>query len=189
MTQTTIDKMKSQANALFTLGCVSRAENGFDVRSADSSRIDSMVFHVEANQNGDLSCACASHDSKCFKFEDEGVCAHIFAAEMLAAKILDDADLENAPTDKMICITERRGEFVPALERGASSNLTVYAYFEPDTFVVESGGEKEYHVTLETRDEKLFGACECADFEFRKRVCKHLGEVLVFNCFRSFAGK
>jgi len=98
-------------------------------------------------------------------------------------------DAETAKAE-MLCITERRSEFVEALTRGANSDLIVYADFEPDTFVVVNReNKKEYRVTLKTIDKILFGLCECPDFIYRKRVCKHIGEVLTSNVFGTLANK
>lgn len=85
---------------------------------------------------------------------------------------------------KMICLSERKGEFRKALERGKDSRLEVYADWERDSFVVvnEDNGS-EYRVKLETRGRRLFGECDCKDFAYRKRVCKHLSEVLTFTLF------
>ena len=91
------------------------------------------------------------------------------------------------PADKMICLSDRRVEFCEALLRGKNSRLEVYADWDKDAFVVVNGDNKnEYRVHLESRHEgKLFAECECPDFEFRKRACKHISEVLVFALFNT----
>jgi len=88
--------------------------------------------------------------------------------------------IEPQVSDKMICISERRTEFVEALNRGKNSDLEVYADWDKDAFVVVNNDKAaEYRVKLETRNNKIFGECECKDFEFRKRTCKHISAVLV----------
>ncbi len=87
-------------------------------------------------------------------------------------------------SDKMICISERRSEFVEALNRGKNSDLEVFADWEKDAFVVVNRDKAaEYRVNLETRDGQSFVGCECKDFEFRKRICKHISSVLVDALF------
>ncbi len=90
----------------------------------------------------------------------------------------------SAATDKMICISERRSEFVEALNRGKNSDLEVYADWDKDAFVVVNRDNgAEYRVSLETRDGGLLGECQCKDFTYRKRICKHLSEVLANALF------
>lgn len=86
--------------------------------------------------------------------------------------------------DKMICLSERKFEFVEALGRGKDNSFEIYADWDKDAFVVVNSDKgSEYRVKFETRDKKLFGECECPDFQFRKRTCKHLGSVLVDALF------
>ena len=85
---------------------------------------------------------------------------------------------------KMICLSERRKEFVEALERGKNSNLEVYADWDKDAFVVVNRDNRfEYRVRLETSGGQLFAECECPDFQYRKRVCKHTSAVLLESFF------
>lgn len=81
---------------------------------------------------------------------------------------------------KMICLSERKGEIAEALTRGKDQNLEVFPDWERDGFVVVNHtGKSEYRVKLETVGGQVWSECECCDFEFRKRVCKHIGEVLI----------
>lgn len=95
-----------------------------------------------------------------------------------------------APTlGRMICVSERKAEFVEALQRGRNSKLEVYEDWDKDAFVVVNAENKaEYRVRLDNRDDKFFADCECPDFIYRKRVCKHIGEVLT-HCLFSVAVK
>lgn len=86
--------------------------------------------------------------------------------------------------DSMICVSSRRSEFTEALGRGKDNSFEVFADWEKDAFVVVNRTNKtEYKVILETRENRLFGKCSCPDFKYRKRTCKHLGEVLVDALF------
>lgn len=80
----------------------------------------------------------------------------------------------------MLCISERRAEFVEALERGKTSNLEVFPDWDRDAFVVVNHDKgNEYRVNLQSVNNRVFAECECKDYEFRKRICKHIGSVLV----------
>lgn len=82
--------------------------------------------------------------------------------------------------DKMICLSERKAEFVEATLRGKDNQLEVYAGWDKDTFVVVNrDNSAEYEVRLETRDGRTFADCTCKDFEFRRRFCKHQSAVMV----------
>jgi hypothetical protein len=88
--------------------------------------------------------------------------------------------IEPVGTPDMLCISERRAEFVEALERGKSSNLEVFPDWERDSFVVVNHDKgNEYRVNMQSVNSQVFAECECPDYEFRKRVCKHIGAVLV----------
>lgn len=87
--------------------------------------------------------------------------------------------IEPVGTPDMICITERKTEFREALERGKTSDLEVFPDWERDAFVVVNNDKgNEYRVNLQTANGRLYGECECADYTYRKRVCKHISEVL-----------
>jgi SWIM zinc finger len=78
-----------------------------------------------------------------------------------------------------ICLNDRKDEFKQALKSGLGNDLTVYAGWDRDTFFVTNlTNQTEYKVELETIDNRVFATCECKDFLFRKRFCKHLAEVL-----------
>ena len=84
----------------------------------------------------------------------------------------------------MICISHRKTEFAEALVRSKSSRLEVFADWDKDAFVVvNKDNRSEHRVKFGTFAGKLFGECSCRDFDFRKRVCKHLSEVLTFTLF------
>lgn len=81
----------------------------------------------------------------------------------------------------MIPLSERRAEFIKALERAASSKLEVFANFERDSFtVINSENNHEYEVRFLTRGGETFASCACADFTNRQRICKHISEVIWF---------
>lgn len=87
--------------------------------------------------------------------------------------------IEPRVSPKMICLSERKAEFVEALERGKNSKFEVYADWDRDAFVVVNrDNKKEYRVKLETHAGQLFAECECPDFTYRRRICKHQSEVL-----------
>jgi hypothetical protein len=79
----------------------------------------------------------------------------------------------------MICLSDRKGEFMAALQRGEKSDLDVHPDFETDAFVVVNRvNGKEYRVRLAAGGGEVFAACACDDFVYRRRVCKHISEVL-----------
>ncbi len=89
-----------------------------------------------------------------------------------------------AVNEKMISLSERKSEFREALQRGKDNRFEVFQDWERDSFVVVNKDKgAEYRVKIESRKEQLFGECGCGDFNFRKRVCKHLSEVLTFTLF------
>jgi hypothetical protein len=105
------------------------------------------------------------------------------AKVIIAANTLIASD-EPAKDDRMICINVRRAEFSDAIVRGKNSRLEVFEDWDKDAFVVVNSDNKaEYRVHLESRDGQLFCSCECPDFFYRKRVCKHVGEVLTHCLF------
>jgi len=93
---------------------------------------------------------------------------------------LEMPEVITAPADKMICLSDRNEEFKAAMKRGLENDLTVEPDFERDTFlVVNHTNQTDYRVKLETRaDGKIWGSCECRDFSFRRRICKHQSETL-----------
>lgn len=92
--------------------------------------------------------------------------------------------IEAQVSGKMICLSERKTEFVEALNRGKDNRFEVYADWDRDAFVVVNLDKQiEYRVKLETHKAKLFAECVCPDFTYRKRVCKHISEVLANALF------
>lgn len=80
----------------------------------------------------------------------------------------------------MLCLSERKDEFVEALERGKASNLEVFPDWERDAFYVKNHDkENEYRVNLETYKGLVYGECSCPDHFYRKRICKHIVAVLI----------
>ncbi|HEX8736668.1 MAG TPA: hypothetical protein VF721_15155 [Pyrinomonadaceae bacterium] len=116
-----------------------------------------------------------------YQFPDGTVSRSAIRQSALTAYALQ---IEPQVATKMLNLTERRSEFREALERGKDSRFEVYEDWEHNSFVVvnEDNGS-EYHVKLESHDGRLFGECECGDFTYRRRICKHLSEVLVFAVF------
>lgn len=93
--------------------------------------------------------------------------------------------IEAQASRKSLCLSERKKEFVEALERGKNSNLEVFADWDKDAFVVVNLDNKaEYRVKLESHKGQLFAECECPDFTYRKRICKHVSEVLTDTLFK-----
>ena len=92
--------------------------------------------------------------------------------------------IEPIGTPDMLCISERKDEFVASLERGQSSNLEVFPDWERDAFHVKNHDKKnEYRVNLETYKGLLYGECSCPDYFFRKRICKHIVAVMMDSMF------
>lgn len=86
--------------------------------------------------------------------------------------------------DKMICLSARKEEFQSAMLRGLENNLVVERDTERDSFfVVNTTKSTDYRVRLETRDGLAHAECECADFQNRRRICKHISEVLQESFF------
>lgn len=87
---------------------------------------------------------------------------------------------ETVTADKMICLSDRKDEFKQAMKRGLDNDLSVEADYEQDCYlVINRTNYTDYRVRLETRaDGKTYSFCECPDFKFRKRICKHQSEVL-----------
>lgn len=91
---------------------------------------------------------------------------------------------------EMISLSNRKKEFFEAVKRGENSNLEVFEAWDMDSFVVVNRDNKnEYRVNLKHVDEMILADCECADFTFRGRVCKHIGAVLVDRLFGLSTGK
>ncbi len=110
-------------------------------------------------------------------------------AKVIIAANTTVESFEPVKTDRMLCVNERRDEFTDALTRGKNSRLEVYEDWDADAFVVVNMDNKaEYRVHLESRENQLFARCECPDFSYRRRICKHIGESLT-HCLFSVAVK
>lgn len=85
---------------------------------------------------------------------------------------------------EMLCLSNRKTEFLEAVSRGENSRLEVFNAWERDSFHVKNHDNgKEYRVNLKSNDGKVFADCECADYIYRNRVCKHIGAVLTDSIF------
>src|SRR5947209_19139442 len=87
---------------------------------------------------------------------------------------------EEFPTfdSEMLCLTNRRQEFKRAADRAEKSELHVF-YDAPDCYCVVNGKSKvNYGVNLKSVAGRIYVECECADFVFRKRLCKHIAIVI-----------
>ena len=86
---------------------------------------------------------------------------------------------ERFPFDaEMLCLTDRRKEFRQASERAEQSELYVFCD-APDRYGVVNGESKvNYGVNLKTAEGRIYADCECADFVYRKRLCKHIAAVV-----------
>lgn len=85
---------------------------------------------------------------------------------------------------EMVCLNDRKDEFRAALRRAEQSTLEVFPDFDRDQFVVvNKSNDSEYRVQIEASNGSVFGKCECADFKYKKRVCKHLSAVLADTFF------
>jgi hypothetical protein len=79
---------------------------------------------------------------------------------------------------EMLCLTDRKREFKQASERAEQSELYVFCD-APDRYGVVNGESKvNYGVNLKTNQGRIYVDCECADFVFRKRLCKHIAAVI-----------
>lgn len=79
---------------------------------------------------------------------------------------------------EMVCLTDRKKEFKLASERAEQSELFVFCD-APDRYDVVNGETKvNYGVNLKTNEGRIYADCECGDFVFRKRLCKHIAAVI-----------
>ena len=125
--------------------------------------------------------------------EGDNIYAHKVSGDpMERAREVIAQNMPAAPTaakvsaNKMICLSNRRQEFTEALNRGKDNRFDVFADWDKDAFVVVNlGNRAEYRVKLETQNGALHASCECPDFGFKKRICKHIGEVLTNALFNA----
>ena len=79
---------------------------------------------------------------------------------------------------EMLCLTDRKREFRQASDRAEKSDLYVFCD-APDRYGVVNGKTKDhYRINLKTAEGRIFADCECADFVYRKRLCKHIAAVI-----------
>jgi hypothetical protein len=79
---------------------------------------------------------------------------------------------------EMLCLTDRKQEFKQASQRAEKSELYVFCD-APDRYSVVNGESKEnYGVNLKPVNGRIYTDCECADFVYRKRLCKHIAAVI-----------
>ncbi len=80
---------------------------------------------------------------------------------------------------QMICINDRTNEHLEALGRGEKSKLQVFNNFDRNTYAVKNHDtRKEYNVIFHCEGTEVYSSCDCADFTYRHRVCKHISAVL-----------
>jgi hypothetical protein len=98
--------------------------------------------------------------------------------------MVNNFELKAAPheqfqfSSEMLCLTDRKREFKQASERAEKSELYVFCD-APDRYSVVNGESKEnYGVNLKTTGGRIYADCECADFVYRKRLCKHIAAVI-----------
>ena len=79
---------------------------------------------------------------------------------------------------EMLCLTDRKQEFKQASARAEQSELYVFCD-APDRYGVVNGESKvNYGVNLKTVEGRIYADCDCADFVYRKRLCKHIAAVI-----------
>ena len=83
-----------------------------------------------------------------------------------------------AVDSEMLCLTDRKREFKQASERAEKFELYVFCD-APDRYGVVNGESKDHYcVNLKTVEGRIYADCECADFVYRKRLCKHIAAVI-----------
>lgn len=122
-----------------------------------------------------------------YAYPDGEVCRAAIRQSQLSShviKVRRVVQITPAAQTEMICLSERRREFIDAMTRAENSDLEVFNDWEKDCFVVVNhDNNKEYKVNFRTETGRLFSDCECADFVYRKRVCKHISAVLTYTLF------
>jgi hypothetical protein len=79
----------------------------------------------------------------------------------------------------MVCINDRTKEYLEGLSRGETSKLSVFNDWDNNSFAVKNlVNRKEYKVNFVCEGKRVFADCDCADFTFRHRVCKHISAVM-----------
>lgn len=150
---------------------------GFVIQAKDIDDNDKVIFFPVC----EITTRDGEHAYK-YEFPDGTVSSSAIRQSDLASHVVQ---IEAQVNRKMICLSTRKTEFVEAFERGRNSNLEVYADWDKDAFVVVNSDNKaEYRVKLESHKGQLFAECECPDFTYRKRICKHISTVLVNALFQ-----
>jgi len=170
------------------MGKVCAAKNRLDTGEAskpiielvyDSGRGRRNYLIRTANREKIFLAVIASEEIVRCHFCETGWCEH--------QDIISEYDRARFPGDyasKAVCLSKL--EFIEAARRGADSNLEVFADFEQDSYVVVNlDTNADYRVKLESRNGRLHGECDCPDFVYRKRGCKHIAEVLTDALFKA----
>jgi hypothetical protein len=79
---------------------------------------------------------------------------------------------------EMLCLTDRKQEFKQASERASNSDLCVFCDAPDRYVVVNSKSQVNYGVNLKTVNGRIYADCDCADFVYRRRLCKHIAAVI-----------
>lgn len=151
---------------------------GFVILASSADSNDRTVFFPVAE-------ICDSNGERAYRYQyPDGELSHgvIRQSELVGHSVRINNISE--PETTMLCLSERQDEFISALARAKNSNLSVYADFERDNFVVVNTDNKsEYRVRLESKHGQFYAECGCPDFIHRKRVCKHISSVLTETVF------
>jgi hypothetical protein len=84
-----------------------------------------------------------------------------------------------------ICLSDRQDEFTEAFKRGMTNDFEIFDGWDADTFfVVNRTNNSEYRIEFETIHGKTYAECNCPDFCFRRRICKHLSFAFVEIFFK-----
>lgn len=158
-----------------------KTEN-FDLNIGDEIAFVILAKDAESNDRTiyfPVAEVCEADGERAYRYQyPDGELSHgvIRQSELVGHSVKINVEAETV--SNLICLSDRKEEFMQALNRAKNSDLIVYADFEPDTFVVVNRGKSEYRVKLQTVSGQLYAECGCPDFKFRKRICKHIGEVL-----------
>ena len=100
----------------------------------------------------------------------------IFMVDNLELRIVNNE--HHLFASEMLCLSERKKEFKQASERAEKSELYVFCD-APDRYDVVNGESRvNYGVNLKTNEGRIYADCECADFVYRRRLCKHIAAVI-----------
>lgn len=175
---TTIDKMQRQANALLTLGCVRDCEDGgYEVEMPTVRGYEPRIYRVSAADNK-MICTC-------FEYADNEICQHIFAARLLAERILEDTEIEHLSAKGFINVT--LAKVVQAIERVEKQDFCyTVKKLETGKYWIDSHATGEIYTVELNRG--IFGVtahCDCPDFTFTRlgkdEACKHISAVYQFE--------